>query len=61
MARIYLNPSKSFMDGKLTFNGALLANFRFNSMSSKSASTAPADKLLSMEKRFRNLSAKTCT
>jgi len=32
MLRLYLNPSKSWFDGKLTFNLGLITNFRFNSM-----------------------------
>lgn len=38
MVRVLLNPSKSFLDGKLTFNGLFFANFRF-------ASNSPGERL----------------
>jgi hypothetical protein len=31
--RLFLNPSKSFLDGKLTFNGAMLTNIHLNALS----------------------------
>ncbi len=38
VTRVLLNPSKSFLDGKLTFNGLFFANFRF-------ASNSPGERL----------------
>ncbi|MGZ3683917.1 MAG: hypothetical protein ACXVCI_08695 [Bdellovibrionota bacterium] len=33
MTRLYLNPTKSWLDGKLTFNGAVIWNVRWNKLS----------------------------
>ncbi len=35
LVRIALNPSKTFLDGKLTFNGLVLGAYRFNKLSSQ--------------------------